>query len=133
MSYEPTTWKAGDTVTSAKLNKMEQGIASSSAFIVHGTVSENTVTLDKTWKEIYDASETQIVYLIDTFEMENEMVHRVAYILHTIANDNNFYVEFRGDEEMGFITDSEDGYPMFAADNTNQGGFPISTPVRPSV
>lgn len=28
MSYEPTQWKAGDTVTSAKLNKMEQGIAS---------------------------------------------------------------------------------------------------------
>ena len=26
MSYTPTQWKAGDTVTSAKLNKMEQGI-----------------------------------------------------------------------------------------------------------
>lgn len=27
MSYTPTNWKAGDTVTSTKLNKMEQGIA----------------------------------------------------------------------------------------------------------
>lgn len=26
MSYEPTEWKAGDTVTSTKLNKIEQGI-----------------------------------------------------------------------------------------------------------
>ena len=26
MSYEPTTWKAGDTVTSAKLNKIENGL-----------------------------------------------------------------------------------------------------------
>lgn len=27
MAYEPTTWQAGDTITSARLNKMEQGIA----------------------------------------------------------------------------------------------------------
>ena len=27
MSYEPTTWKAGDTVTSAKLNKIENSLA----------------------------------------------------------------------------------------------------------
>lgn len=26
MAYEPTEWKSGDVVTSAKLNKMEQGI-----------------------------------------------------------------------------------------------------------
>ncbi len=27
MSYEPTNWKTGDVVTSAKLNKLEQGVA----------------------------------------------------------------------------------------------------------
>ena len=27
MSYTPTTWTNGDTITAAKLNKMEQGIA----------------------------------------------------------------------------------------------------------
>lgn len=27
MSYEPTNWKSGDVVTSAKLNKLEQGVA----------------------------------------------------------------------------------------------------------
>lgn len=27
MSYEPTTWQAGDTITSARLNKLEQGVA----------------------------------------------------------------------------------------------------------
>lgn len=30
MSYEPTNWKAGDTVTSAKLNKLENGLAAAS-------------------------------------------------------------------------------------------------------
>lgn len=33
MSYEPTQWKAGDTVTSAKLNKLEQGVADSNTII----------------------------------------------------------------------------------------------------
>ena len=33
MSYEPTEWKAGDTVTSAKLNKIEQGIANNNVII----------------------------------------------------------------------------------------------------
>ena len=27
MSYTPTTWETGDTITATKLNKMEQGIA----------------------------------------------------------------------------------------------------------
>lgn len=27
MSYEPTNWKTGDVVTSAKLNKLEEGVA----------------------------------------------------------------------------------------------------------
>lgn len=27
MAYEPTEWRAGDIITSARLNKMEQGIA----------------------------------------------------------------------------------------------------------
>ena len=46
MSYEPTNWQAGDTVTSAKLNKMEQGIANGGIRIVHvidtGEINETT-------------------------------------------------------------------------------------------
>lgn len=29
MAYEPTQWRSGDTITSERLNKMEQGIAGS--------------------------------------------------------------------------------------------------------
>ena len=57
MSYIPTQWNSGDTVTSAKLNKMESGIANAGGFlVVHGERSEETneaeelvekVTLDK--------------------------------------------------------------------------------------
>ena len=48
MSYVKTVWETGDTITSAKLNKAEQGIYDNS-FIpqVDGTVDENNaVTLD---------------------------------------------------------------------------------------
>ena len=42
MSYTPTTWKKGDVITSAKLNKMEQGIANGGggALIGHVTWSD---------------------------------------------------------------------------------------------
>lgn len=56
MSYEPTQWKAGDTVTSAKLNKLEQGVANGGGIqIIHAIMNEdNPPTLDKTWQEIHD-------------------------------------------------------------------------------
>lgn len=34
MSYTPTNWQTGDTVTAEKLNKMEQGIATDDALVV---------------------------------------------------------------------------------------------------
>lgn len=53
MSYEPTVWKDGDLVTSAKLNKLEQGVANCGGIlIVH---ADENGRLDKTWQEIYDA------------------------------------------------------------------------------
>lgn len=55
MSYEPTNWKAGDTVTSAKLNKIEQGIKNS-VLVANMTLDKSGIAhLDKTWQEVYDA------------------------------------------------------------------------------
>lgn len=106
MGYEPTNWKDGDLVTSAKLNKLEQGIANNSiptptvtdagkvlgvndtgnyALTSGGTggggnvlvVTENDGVLDKTWQEIVDALHTNGVVL----EMENESGYMNVYIL----------------------------------------------------
>jgi len=60
MSYEKQTWQTGDTVTSAKLNHMEDGIASAGGGGTGGGVlivgiNMQTMTLDKTWQEIHDA------------------------------------------------------------------------------
>ena len=40
MAYEPTQWRSGDTITSERLNKMEQGIAGSGdVYVLHTTVT----------------------------------------------------------------------------------------------
>ena len=66
MAYEPTNWKTGDVVTSAKLNKLEHGVAAGSGvLVVHSAFDESTEvsTLDKTWQEIFDAATTSGVVL----------------------------------------------------------------------
>ena len=102
MSYEPTTWKSGDTVTSAKLNKMEQGIANAGGggvLIVHDVDS----TLDKTWQEIHDA----ILSVGAVVEVNNGGI-----TLFTFAGTDGagtYHVDTAiGDE---YYTDSTDGYP----------------------
>lgn len=52
MSYTPTSWKSGDVVTSAKLNKLEQGVADANAVLV---VRESWNESSYVWNCTYDA------------------------------------------------------------------------------
>lgn len=58
MAYIPTNWARGDVVTSAKLNKLEQGVAST-VFIVTLAYDEATSTYstDKPYADIVAAYE----------------------------------------------------------------------------
>lgn len=58
MAYTPTTWKSGDVVTSAKLNKLEQGV-SGSVFVVTLSYDDATSTYstDKPYADILAAYE----------------------------------------------------------------------------
>lgn len=58
MSYEPTNWKTGDVVTSAKLNKLENAVASGGSVLKLNFTVDNdagTITIDKTFAEIKEA------------------------------------------------------------------------------
>ena len=58
MSYTPTTWTTGDTITATKLNKIENGVANAgSVLICNSSYSSqaSAYVLDKTVQEIYDA------------------------------------------------------------------------------
>ena len=58
MSYTPTNWTTGDTITASAMNKIENGIANAGgALICTSSYDQNlgNYTIDKTVQEIYDA------------------------------------------------------------------------------
>lgn len=107
MSYTPTNWKAGDTVTSAKLNKMEQGIANGGEIQV---VHCNNGTLDKTWQEIHDGGFGVIAY-----ENNNDLNYDTIIGIQK-SNDDSFIVKTVWINNEGFqiiiySAQSPDDYP----------------------
>ena len=100
MSYEPTNWKAGDTVTSAKLNKMEQGIAGGVNILL---VSENegTSTLNKTWQEIHDADVAVVSKSYDGVKTWG--------FVQAAGFAEEHYIVVVGDKN--YVAESADGYP----------------------
>ena len=59
MSYTPTNWSKGDVVTSAKLNKLEQGVADAGdIFVVTFNTDNTNWTADKTCAETKAAIES---------------------------------------------------------------------------
>ena len=56
MSYTPTTWATGDTITASAMNKIENGIANAGgALVVQASTVDGTLICDHTVQEIYDA------------------------------------------------------------------------------
>lgn len=58
MSYTPTTWNTGDTITASALNKIENGIENAGGVLICNSSYDDDVgthVLDKTAQEIYDA------------------------------------------------------------------------------
>jgi hypothetical protein len=109
MAYEPTNWKSGDIVTSAKLNKLEQGVANV-VLIAH---VDNGNTLDKTWQEIHDAT---LALILDS---NGNIIGNVAqtYYVEELAMPYCVSVAPIG---TGSVTEynasSADGYPMMDID-----------------
>ncbi len=108
MSYEPTNWKSGDVVTSAKLNKLEQGVANAGGVLIVSSTQEGV--LNKTWQEIHDAMLTSLVAIV----MSNG--NAVMTMLVTGVEVSGSYKVVAG--ETLFIASSADDYPVY----TDNGG-----------
>lgn len=109
MSYEPTNWKSGDTVTSAKLNKMEQGIANAGGgggLVVH--FSGNT--LDKTWQEIHDAA--PFVVLADG--SASPLYANLVSLTDEEGYMVIFYYALDGEAAV-YVAETADGYPVYVS------------------
>ena len=86
MSYTPTNWQTGDTVTAEKLNNMEQGIElANDAFVITLTPTEQDYsgTIDKTYDEIVSAVNSGVKIFFkfgSTLYPANEIVNNGATI-----------------------------------------------------
>lgn len=109
MSYTPTNWKSGDVVTSAKLNKLEQGVVNAGGALL---VETNTQTgdLNKTWAEINAAAP-----LVWFFSNGGYMPLVVCY-----SEKGTYYVSFVEYSDTlvyyDYATNSESGYPAALED-----------------
>lgn len=68
MAYSKQTWATGDTITAAKLNHMEDGIANNGEFRITFNVAqtESGYACDKTYAEVVEAYQngmTLVVYV----------------------------------------------------------------------
>lgn len=109
MSYVKQTWQTGDTVTSAKLNHMEGGIAAGGGVLVVG-LDSTTRALDKTWREIFNADFAVFVYAGED--------DKKYYYITALRYEDGYLVEGAAIEHDGsitpatFLADSADGYPV---------------------
>ena len=101
MAYSPTNWKNGDIVTADKLNKLENGVAACGVLIVNDTEG----VLDKTYAEIVSAGFAVAKVEQDGFVL---LVPLTEY-----GEDSGDYVVVFNN--AGYITDSENGYPVAPA------------------
>lgn len=88
MSYTPTTWAAGDTVTSAKLNKIENGIVANEPPVI--CIDENdNVTASVSYNTVIEALQNNIVPILLWAEFEGRI--EACYFKY-IANYDDAYV-----------------------------------------
>lgn len=108
MAYTKNTWASGDVVTSAKLNNIENGIASGGVLVVGYTAEGDTITLNKTWNEINNASLAVFNYMFTEPDTRYPSIPRFIQV-----EDGDYIVMFKiGDDDVMFTCDSADGYPV---------------------
>ena len=126
MSYTPTQWSAGDTVTSAKLNKMEQGIANAGGaniLVAHISISNSDPapkiipTLDKTVGEILNAD-----FIFVRMQRENETTHSYIY---SITYDEGYRLIM--DDGTNLYAETENDYPALDIQEVGGDNTPIAT------
>lgn len=109
MSYNPTQWKDGDLVTSAKLNKLEQGVAAGGIQIIH---CENDI-LDKTWQEIYDGG-FGVVVIEDGEGILYEQIMEISPGgVVTVGRNGPKLIQ------SYYIASSPDDYPVWSSESSN--------------
>ena len=124
MSYEPTNWKDGDLVTSAKLNKLEQGVANGggSVFMIDLQCNgPHSYTSLVTYEEIEEACKDQMPVariIVGPGEGYFEATYMPVMLVFAEqeATEYGFRILTPAGGTIELVTDSPSGYP--ASGNT---------------
>ena len=66
MSYTPTNWQTGDTITAEKLNKLEEGVAAVSNYdLVFTTTSDSKTADGLSFEELYQKGTRNLKVALD--------------------------------------------------------------------
>ena len=136
MSYSPTTWETGDTITAEKLNKMEGGIAGAAAIVNFNITWErdselgvNRLILYASFDEVLAAYQTgSLVTAAARFEDADYSEYSFCRFYLCGVDDYNSTVTFYGHDPtsggydpIGFYVDAS-GETM-----STDGGYVPST------
>lgn len=111
MAYEPYTWKAKDNITTARLNHIEQGIASGGgAMVVSMDIDDNSpsITFPMTWKEVNDTitAGTMVIFKINGSDYTD------TSIVVASGGGDTYMLTAWGTRMATFYADSENDYPV---------------------
>lgn len=99
MGYTPTQWVVDDTVTAAKMNKIEHGIASHGPCVMyaHITMDEQTgdSTFNKTWNEINEALQYAVVIVLKQEPAESTLSGmNFGYVYKAEHDTDEYTIEY---------------------------------------
>lgn len=121
MSYTPTNWSTGDTITATKLNNIEQGISSIDMIIVNLTDNgTGTYVADKTAAQMFNAFITGKKIIIkwpsDFVDYENNPLTVYDIIIHAECNgtdiNNSDYYQFASNS-ISLHANAPNEYPKY--------------------
>ena len=116
MSYTPTEWKAGDVVTSAKLNKIEQGIVASESSVFIVTFDRTLDHTDKTAQEIEEAylAGKKVILRIEAIdEGTGYSLEALTSMRKVISDENISYDVYFGNNYLRAAYWNDDFYLRF--------------------
>lgn len=93
MSYTPTNWTTGDTITASALNKIEQGIANAGGggggTQIGYTMENDLMVLDASYNDLKQILLSgSIPYILSTVEVEGFDVVDRYHILSVVYDEN---------------------------------------------
>lgn len=125
MSYIPTEWKSGDTVTSAKLNKIENGFSTVAPFIIEAIDEDGSLSLtaSTTYNDVMTALNQGRIVMLHV--LVNQVYHYMYYYSKISSYDDAYFVDFLGKDDI-ILTSNDINEPLVVYNSSPSGSAPAA-------